>query len=295
MIVSSVPTVGSGSVNHIGNEKWKRLAEIAEENELPYIQLLESAGADLSQAFKVFHVAPGPFYTLARLSAKKIPTVCIVFGTCIAGGAYTAGMSDYTIMVKGNAQLALAGSKLVQVATGEISTDEELGSAQMHTNVSGSSEWLANNEYEAISKCRELVSTFDRPKQTVFPGSYLEQTDEAIARMEPYYSADELLGIVPNAGTTSHPSFDAREVIARIVDGSRFFEFKRDYAPTMVTAWAFIYGVPVGIISNNNVVFHTSAQKATHFINLCNQRGCPIIYLHNVTGFMVGKQYERVG
>lgn len=291
MVVAYVPTVGAGAMTPEAGQKWERLAQVSRENRLPFVTLLESAGADLGNAFPVFHTHPGPFYTLSRLSGANIPTVTVVFGTCIAGGAYLGGLSDYVVMVRGHAQLALAGTKLVQVATGERSTDDELGSAEMHTRVSGSSEYLAASEPDALRLARELLGQVRVEKRTTFDGAFLP---EARGGLPPALDSEELLGLVPTAGG-GHPNVDCREIMARIVDGSELFEFKPEYGPTMVTCWARVHGVPVGVIGNNGVIFHQSAQKAAHFIGQCNRRGVPVVYIHNVTGFMVGKQYEHSG
>jgi acetyl-CoA carboxylase carboxyltransferase component len=285
MIVVNVPTVGFGSMNHVNGKKWQRVSQMSMENKLPFIQLLESSGADLTNQFDIFHNNPNAFYSLGKRSAAKIPSVSVVFGTCIAGGAYFAGMTDYIVMVKGNAQLALAGKKLTEVATGEVSEEEELGGAAMHASVSGVCDFLANNEHEAICKARELISNFPAGKETVYP-TQLDAVDE------PYYPTEELLGVVPM--DVKH-GYDCKEVMARIVDGSRLEQFKPLYGPTLSCCFGHIYGVPVGLIGNNGVLFTETAQKGTHFINICNQRGIPIIFLHNVTGFMVGKKYERTG
>lgn len=284
MIVCNVPTVGKGAMNRMTGLKWNRASEISMKQNLPFVLLLESGGADLTQAFDVFHINPNPFYQMAKRSAKKVPNITIVFGTCIAGGAYMGGMSDYCIMVKGQAHLALAGSKLVFMATGEQSTEEELGGAEMHCKVSGVGDYLVNTEQEACEKCREIVATFEYTKKQAFT--------PLIDIEEPFYDPDELLGVV---NVDFKKGYDCREVIARIVDASKFHEFKPLYGSTAVCVWGQVFGIPVGIVSNNGVIFHESAQKATHFINICNQRGIALIFLHNVTGFMVGKQYEEKG
>lgn len=285
MVVVNVPTVQSAAMHPVLQAKWDRCSEMSIQNRLPFLQLLESGGADLKHAFEAFHTAPNPFYKLANRSKLKIPSVCVVMGTCIAGGAYMAGMSDYVIMVKGQAQLGLAGSKLVYMATGEVSSDEELGGAEMHSRVSGVSDFLANNEADAIAKAREVCSTFPASKATVFPSQ--EGPLE-----EPLYDPEELLGVV---SPDTKNAYDCREVMARVVDGSRMSEFKPAFGTTLVCVFGFVHGVPVGIIGNNGVIFSESAQKGTHFINICNQRGTPVIFLHNVTGFMVGQAYEKSG
>jgi acetyl-CoA carboxylase carboxyltransferase component len=290
MCVVYVPTVGHGAMNTIVQAKWQRAMEIAKRQRLPFLQLLETAGADLEQAFDVFHTRPNPFYELARKSETLVPSVTVVFGTCIAGGAYMGGMSDYTVMVRGKSHLALAGTKLVAVATGEVATEEELGGAALHATVTGSADYIVDSERAAVKKVRELVSTFSITKRQA------TATAALLPPCEPVYSAASMLGVIapPAAdGTPPKHSYDIREVAARLVDGSAMHEFKPAYGTTIACVWAQIAGVPVGIIGNNGVILAESAQKAAHFINLCNQRGVPIIYLHNVTGFMVGTAYER--
>lgn len=283
VVVVNVPTVQAASMNPVTSAKWHRLSEISMKNKLPFIQLLESAGADLNKQFEAFHDAPNAFYQLAQRSRTLVPSVCVVMGTCIAGGAYMAGMSDYVIMIKKQSQLGLAGQKLVFMATLEESTDEELGGAEMHSRVSGVSDFLANDEKDAIAQAREVIATFPVEKKGLLPQSGVE---------EPFYDPDELLGLV---SLDIKKGYDCREVMARIVDGSHLSEFKPTYGSSLVCAFAYVYGVPVGLIGNNGVIFSESAQKGTHFINLCNQRGVPIIFLHHVTGFMVGRKYEESG
>lgn len=287
VVTVNIPSVGRGAMNKLTGMKWNRASTISMENGLPFIQLLENSGADLNNTFELFHAKPNCFSVMAQRSKKRIPTVTCVFGTCVAGGAYMAGMSDYNIMVKGNAHLALAGSRLVKVATGEVSTEEEIGGAEMHSKISGVSDYLAKDEYEAIRRAREVIGTLTHLKQTHFPVSIGEEEVE-----EPFYDPDELLGIV---STDFRKGFDIKEVIARVADGSCFAEFKPLYGSTMVCCWAKLYGIPVGFVANNGVIFSESSQKAAHFVNLCNQRGYPLIFLHNVTGFMVGKKYEESG
>lgn len=293
MIVSNIFTVGAGSMNDITGATWLRASQISHENKLPFIQLLESSGLDLSKSF-LFHTKPNWFYKMAKRSAAMIPTVSIVFGTCIAGGAYYAGMSDYLIMVKEQGRCALAGTKLVKVATGEDSSEEALGGAEMHSRQSGLSDFLGENETHAIQLARGVIATFPAPSKAPILLSAAKLLAEPSQRPfeEPHYSPEELLGIVPD--DPKH-SYDCREVIARLVDGSRMTEFKPAYGSTCVTVWANIYGTPVGIIGNNGVIMTESAQKATHFVNACCQRGVPLIFLHNVSGFMVGQQYESGG
>jgi len=284
MVVVNVPTVQAASMNPVTSAKWHRCSQISMENRLPFIQLLESAGADLNKQFEAFHDAPNAFYQLAQRSKARVPSVCLVMGTCIAGGAYMAGMSDYIIMIKKQSQLGLAGQKLVYMATLEESTDEELGGASMHSRVSGVSDFLANDEKDAIRQAREVIATFPVEKKGLVP---------AVSGVEePFYPPQELLGLVSR---DIKQGYDCREVMARFVDGSFISEFKPTYGASLVCAFAYIYGVPVGLIGNNGVIMSESAQKGTHFINLCNQRGVPLVFLHHVTGFMVGRKYEESG
>lgn len=298
MIVANDPSVLGGALNPYGGKKWTRAMEIARTNRIPYISLVESAGADLrpegrgvdgdgqrkAQARPIHFAESGRvFYDLSELSKLGIPTVCIVFGSSTAGATYIPGMSDYNIFVEDRAKVFLAGPPLVKVATGEDSDDETLGGARMHAEVSGLADYLARDERDAIGRCRQVISHLNWRKQTPEP---------AFSGEEPRYDPAELLGIVPR---DLRQPFDMREVIARIVDGSRFEEFKQDYGSTLVCGWASIYGYPVGILGNNGVLFPDSAEKGAHFIQLCNQIAVPLLFLHNITGFMVGRDYERRG
>jgi acetyl-CoA carboxylase carboxyltransferase component len=275
-------------MNKISVLKSLRLSEIATENRLPAISFIQSAGADLTQQGKVFHRGGSAFRELAKRSKAGIPTISVVFGSSTAGGAYNPGMSDYVIMVKNQAKVFLGGPPLVKMATGEEVDDESLGGASMHSRISGVSDFMATDELEAIKKAREIIANLNWQKRTPFPPQHLASAIE-----EPFYSVGEILGI---ASSNVRVPFDSREVIARIVDGSRFSEFKPLFGPTIVTCFARVHGFPIGIIANNNgVIFSDSANKATQFIDLCNQRSLPILFLHNVTGFMVGKKYEEGG
>jgi acetyl-CoA carboxylase carboxyltransferase component len=283
LITASEATVKGGAITPMTLVKSGRLAEVAEQNHLPALSLIESAGADLPNQSKIFVPGGQGFRDLTRRSAARLPTVCVVFGSSTAGGAYLPGMSDYVVMVKERAQVYLAGPPLVKMATGEESTHEELGGAEMHSTVSGVSDYLAEDETDAIRIAREIVAHFDWRKPsapTPRPAS------------EPLYDPEELLGIASN---DIRMPYDSREVIARIVDGSRFHEFKPRYGKTLVTGWARIHGFPVGILANNGILFSDSAEKGAQFIQLCNQIDCPLLYLQNITGFMVGKKYEQAG
>jgi acyl-CoA carboxylase subunit beta len=288
VVSANVPTLKGGSVNEATLVKGARIAEIAWENRLPLVNLIQSAGADLSQQERVFHRGGGSFRNLAQRSKLGLTSVAVVFGSSTAGGAYTPGMSDYTVMVKEQAKVFLGGPPLVRMATGEEVDDETLGGAEMHSKVSGVSDYLAADEPGAIQKAREIVAHLGWRKSSALPTRHL--CGSAID--EPAYPIDELLGIVP---ANVRKPFDAREVIARIVDGSRIAEFKPAYGANMVTAFAAVHGVPVGIVANNGVIFPAEANKATQFIALCNQKSTPLVFLHNVTGFMVGSKYERDG
>jgi len=286
IISASIPTIKGGSINPISLEKSRRLAEIALENRLPSITLLQSAGADLRQQSLVFHRGGGTFRDLSIRSKQAIPTICVVFGNSTAGGAYTPGLSDYVIMVKNQAKVFLGGPPLVKMATGEEVDDETLGGAEMHSKVSGVSDFLASNEYHALRLAREIVHNLNYKKKTELPNQHFTEIEE------PFYDIDEILGIV--SPDISIP-FDSREVISRIVDGSRFSEFKPLYGSTLVTGFSRIHGIPIGILANNGVLFSEAANKGAQFIQLCNQSNTPLLFLQNITGFMVGKKYEQEG
>ncbi len=283
LVSASDSTVKGGAVNEYGVTKSARLSEIAEQNRLPSIHLTESAGADLPNQSKIFVRGGAGFRDLTRASAQRRPTICLVFGSSTAGGAYIPGMSDYVVMVKDQAQVYLAGPPLVKMATGEDSGHEELGGAQMHAAVSGVSDFLAEDEHDALRLGREIVAHLDWKKAGLVTPRPVE---------EPVYDQEELIGI---ASADLKEPFDSRQVIARIVDGSRFSEFKPLYGSTLICGWAHIHGFPVGIIANNGTLFSESANKGAQFIQLCNQSHTPLLFLQNITGFMVGKEYEQGG
>ncbi len=283
VITASESTVKGGAINELGVKKTRRLAEVAEQNRLPGISLIESAGADLPNQHKIFVPGGRGFHDLTRRSEERIPTVCVVFGSSTAGGAYVPGMSDYVVMVRQQAQVYLAGPPLVRMATGEETDHESLGGAEMHSKVSGVSDYLAEDERDAIRLAREIVAHLNWKKAGPLPARAVEP---------PRYDPDELLGI---ASADVRVPFDAREVIARLVDGSRFAEFKPLYGNTLVCGWAFLHGYPVGILANNGILFSESANKGAQFIQLCNQSNVPLLFLQNITGFMVGKKYEQEG
>ncbi|MCA9929427.1 MAG: acyl-CoA carboxylase subunit beta, partial [Anaerolineales bacterium] len=279
------PTIKGGAVYPPGLQKNLRMQEIAFTNRLPMILGIESAGANLQYQSDIFVEGGRSFANQARLSAAGIPQIALVFGSSTAGGAYNVGLSDYTVLVRNQAKMFLGGPPLVKMATGEEVDDETLGGAGMHTAVSGLGDYLAEDDADAIRIGRMIIAQLNQHKPAATANR--RQTPEP-----PRYDPDELLGIIP---ANERIPFDIREIIARIVDGSRFFEFKRDYGPTLVTGHAHINGYPVGILGNNGVLFSECAHKAAQFIQLCNQSRTPLIYLHNITGFMVGTKYERGG
>lgn len=283
MIVSNVGTNKSGAIDHATLQKALRLSEIAMENELPSINLVESSGANLPDQAKIFNQGGINFREITRRSKKGIPTISVVFGNATAGGAYVPGMSDYSIFVKDQAKVFLAGPPLVKMATNEVVDDETLGGAEMHSKISGVSDFLAEDELDGIRIARELIATL-KPANTHFqPETKAE---------EPVFDQEELLGIVP---PDVKIPFDIRDVIARTVDGSKFTEFKPEYGETLICGWANIHGYPVGIIANNGVLLSESSNKGTHFIQLCNKNDVPLLFFQNITGFMVGKDYEQGG
>ncbi|HLG58111.1 MAG TPA: carboxyl transferase domain-containing protein [Vicinamibacterales bacterium] len=286
VIVANDATVKGGTYYPVTVKKHVRAQEIALENRLPCVYLVDSGGAFLPLQAEVFpdrdHFGR-IFFNQARMSAQGLAQIAVVMGSCTAGGAYVPAMSDETIIVKGTGTIFLGGPPLVKAATGEEVTAEELGGADVHTRLSGVADYLAENDDHALHLTRTIVSTLNSAK--ALPADMT--TPE-----EPAYDPAEIYGIV-NADVRK--AYDVREVIARLVDGSRFDEFKQRYAPTIVTGFARLQGFLVGIIANNGVLFSESALKATHFIELCNVRGIPLIFLQNITGFMVGRQYERGG
>jgi acetyl-CoA carboxylase carboxyltransferase component len=290
MLTASEATIKGGAVSELSMRKSGRIAEIARDNRLVAISLIESAGADLPNQSKIFVPGGRGFRDLTRASAAKIPTICVVFGSSTAGGAYIPGMSDYTIMVRNQAQVYLAGPPLVKMATGEETDHESLGGAEMHSRVSGVSDFLAEDERDAIRLAREVVAHLALAPALASGSSTSTAGKGAVD--EPLYDAEELLGVV---SPDVRVPYDSREVIARLVDGSRFSEFKPLYGTTLVTGWAHIHGFPVGILANNGILFSESANKGAQFIQLCNGADVPLLFLQNVTGFMVGQKYEQEG
>src|SRR3954449_3746228 len=286
VIVCNDATIKGGTYYPLTVKKHLRAQEIARENRLPCIYLVDSGGANLPNQDEVFpdreHFGR-IFFNQATLSAAAIPQIASVMGSCTAGGAYVPAMSDETIIVKGQGTIFLAGPPLVKAATGEVVTAEELGGADVHAKVSGVADHFANDDTHALAIARRIVSHLNVEKRPDIP---------LIEPRPPAYDTSELNGIVPQSLMTQ---YDVREVIARLVDGSELDEFKKTYGTTLVTGFAHIEGMPVGIIANNGILFSESAMKAAHFIELCCQRKIPLLFLQNISGFMVGKKYEQGG
>ncbi len=283
MIVANDPTVKGGTSNPWTLRKILRAKKIALENRLPVISLVESGGADLPTQKEVFVPGGQMFRDLTRLSAAGIPTIALVFGNSTAGGAYVPGMSDHVVMIKERSKVFLAGPPLVKMATGEESDDEALGGAEMHARVSGLADYFAVDELDALRIGRRIVARLNWVKQGPAPGPVAE----------PLFDPEELIGIVPPDLRTP---FDPREVIARIADGSDFDEFKSMYGSSLVTGWARLHGYPLGILANaRGILFSEESQKAAQFIQLANRSDTPLLFLHNTTGYMVGKEYEEGG
>src|SRR2546426_4744282 len=286
LLVANDAAVKGGTYYPTTVKKHVRAQQIALENRLPCVYLVDSGGAFLPLQAEVFpdreHFGR-IFFNQARMSAERIPQIAVVMGSCTAGGAYVPAMSDETIIVKGTGTVFLGGPPLVKAATGEEVSAEELGGADVHTRLSGVADYFAEDDEHALHLARTLVSTLNTVKTLAADVTPVE---------DPAYDPSEIYGIV-NADVRK--PYDVREVIARLVDASRFDEFKERYAPTVVTGFARLHGFLVGILANNGVLFSESALKATHFIEMCNLRGIPLVFLQNVTGFMVGRQYERGG
>ena len=300
VIFANDPTVLGGALTPYVAKKWMRALEIARDNHIPYVSFVESAGADLRRSgggskkdknenatvsARVDHFAETGrfFYEMIELSKLEIPTVCVVFGSSTAGGAYQPGMSDYNVVIKEQSKIFLAGPPLVKMATGEDSDAESLGGAKMHAEISGLGEYLAEDEPDALRLCREIVSHLNWRK--CGPGPSLRADP-------PQLDPEELLGIIdPNLRRAT----EIRDVIGRIVDGSRFEDFKPRYGPTLVCGFASIHGYPVGILGNNGVIYPESAEKGAQFVQLCNQIDVPLLFLQNLTGFIVGRDFEQAG
>ena len=286
MVVANDATVKGGTYYPMTVKKHLRAQEIAEDCALPCVYLVDSGGANLPNQDEVFpdrdHFGR-IFYNQARMSAKGIPQIAVVMGSCTAGGAYVPAMSDVTIIVRDQGTIFLAGPPLVKAATGEVVSAEDLGGGDVHTRLSGVADYLAEDDAHALALARRAVSHLNRAK----PATVQWQSPE-----DPAYDPEEILGVVPADLRTP---YDIREVIARTVDGSRFDEFKPRFGETIVTGFAHVRGCPVGIIANNGVIFSEAAQKAAHFVELCSMRNIPLVFLQNVTGFMVGRKYENEG
>ncbi len=286
MVVANDATVKGGTYFPLSVKKHLRAQQIALENHLPCIYLVDSGGAFLPMQAEVFpdreHFGR-IFFNQARMSAARIPQIAVVMGSCTAGGAYVPAMSDETIIVRGTGTIFLGGPPLVKAATGETVTAEELGGADVHARFSGVADYLAEDDAHALAICRTIVSTL----HTVKP-----KHGDIVTPEDPRYDPSEIYGIV---NADPRKPYDVHEIIARLVDGSRFDEFKERYGATLVTGFARLHGMLVGIVASNGVLFSESALKATHFIELCNLRAIPLIFLQNITGFIVGRQYERAG
>ncbi|MYM62430.1 carboxyl transferase domain-containing protein [Pseudomaricurvus sp. HS19] len=286
MIVANDATVKGGSYYPLTVKKHIRAQTIAEQNHLPCIYLVDSGGANLPRQDEVFpdreHFGR-IFFNQANMSAQNIPQIACVMGSCTAGGAYVPAMADESIIVKEQGTIFLAGPPLVKAATGEVVSAEDLGGADVHCRTSGVSDHYAQNDHHALQLTRQCIARLNRVKPM---GLDIREP------VEPLYDAKEIYGIIPK---DSRQPYDVREVIARVVDGSEFDEFKALYGTTLITGFARIYGYPVGIVANNGILFGESAQKGAHFIELCAQRKIPLVFLQNITGFMVGRQYESGG
>ena len=293
MIEGNDPTVLGGAITVFAGRKIMRAIEISRDNRMPYIQFVESAGGDLRgnddperqmrEQENHFAESGRLFYDVTELSKLKIPSISVVFGSSTAGGAYQPGMSDYNIFIRNQSKVFLGGPPLVKMATGEDSDDETLGGAQMHAEISGLADYLAEDEADALRICREVVAHLNWRKHG--PGPTMPADP-------PVHDPEELLGLMPR---DLQAMIDCREVIARITDGSRFEEFKSRYGTTLICGWASIHGFPIGIIGNNGPLFSDSSEKATQFIQLCNQQDIPLLFLQNITGYMVGKDFEQGG
>jgi 3-methylcrotonyl-CoA carboxylase beta subunit len=286
VVIANDATVKGGTYYPMTVKKHLRAQEIAMQNRLPCIYLVDSGGAFLPLQDEVFpdkeHFGR-IFYNQANMSALGIAQIAVVLGSCTAGGAYVPAMCDESIIVKNQGTIFLAGPPLVKAATGEVVSAEDLGGGDVHSRASGVTDHLAQDDAHALHIAREIVLHLNRPKSTPL---------QVQAPREPLYPADEIYGIIPK--DTRQP-FDVREIIARIADGSEFHEFKQLYGSTLVCGFAHLHGYPVGIVANNGILFSESALKGAHFIELCNQRGVPLIFLQNITGFMVGQKYENAG
>ncbi|GAA1351692.1 carboxyl transferase domain-containing protein [Saccharothrix algeriensis] len=286
VVVANDATVKGGTYYPMTVKKHLRAQEVALHNRLPCVYLVDSGGAFLPRQDEVFpdreHFGR-IFFNQATMSARGIPQIAAVLGSCTAGGAYVPAMSDEAVIVRGQGTIFLGGPPLVKAATGEVVTAEELGGGDLHARTSGVTDHLADDDAHALRIVRSIVSTL---------GPRAERPWRVEPSVEPAVDPDELYGVVP---TDSRTPYDVREVIARVVDGSRFHEFKKEYGATLVTGFARIHGHPVGVVANNGVLFGESALKGAHFVQLCDQRGVPLVFLQNISGFMVGREYEAGG
>lgn len=283
LVVANDPTVRGGTTSPTTIAKLLRAMDVAETNWLPVVILVESGGADLPRQADVFVPGGAQFRRLTQLSAAGIPTVCVVFGSSTAGGAYLPGMSDYTIFVEGRARVFLGGPPLVKMAIGEDADEEELGGASMHARVSGLCDYLARDEHEALYQARAVVAHLHWRRLGPGPSGPADP---------PTHDPDELLGVAP---VDVRVPFDVREVLTRVLDGSRFEEFKGAYGAQLVCGWGTLGGFPLGVVANNGILFSQEAQKGAQFIQLCNRTDAPILFVQNITGFMVGTRYEQGG
>lgn len=283
LIIANDPTVRGGTTSPTTIKKLLRAMDVAETNRLPLLLLVESGGADLPRQADVFVPGGEQFRRLTQLSAQGVPTICVVFGSSTAGGAYLPGMSDYTVMVEGRARVFLGGPPLVKMAIGEDADEEELGGAGMHARISGLCDYLARDEDDALRIARGIVSHLRWPRGGPSPDAGFDP---------PRYPAEELLGVAP---VDVRVPFDVREILARVVDGSRVEEFKAEYGAQLVCGWASLGGYAIGVVANNGILFSEEAQKGAQFIELCNRSDTPIVFVQNITGFMVGTRYEQGG
>jgi len=283
VITAGDSSLKGGSWYPISVKKIVRALQIALANRLPVVNLIDSGGAYLPLGDEIYAWGGHTYHTQCLLSGAGIPQLALVLGPCTAGGAYLPTLCDQSIMVRGTGFVFLGGPPLVKAATGEEVSAEELGGADMHTSISGTADYAVDTEQEGLALCREIVGTWGRPRK-----ADVDRRDPEL----PYYDPAEIYGIIPD---DIKKQFDIREIIARLVDGSLFTEFKPNYGDTLVTGWAFIWGIKVGILGNNGVLFSEAANKASQFMQLCDRDGVPLLFLHNITGFMVGREYERNG
>lgn len=286
VIVANDATVKGGTYYPLTVKKHLRAQEIAQQNNLPCVYLVDSGGANLPNQDEVFpdrdHFGR-IFYNQARMSAANIPQIAAVMGSCTAGGAYVPAMADEAVIVRNQGTIFLGGPPLVKAATGEVVSAEDLGGGDLHTRTSGVADHLAASDAHALEKVRSIIKNLNRPSKTKLA---------LRAPVEPLYDPSEIYGVLPQDLKTP---FDVREVIARLVDGSEFDEFKQNYGETLVCGFAHLHGYPIGIVANNGILFSESAQKGAHFVELCSQRGIPLVFLQNIAGFMVGSKYEAEG